>query len=252
MGERNSYTEEQVILIIDLYTRTPTSQVKDSNPDIIALCDFFNAHGYNSVVSGIRNKMENLKSVDPEYVSEGRVGRTKIRKGFKDLWLSELDNGFSDLDARVELAIEKIRHHLPDGGQQIITWKHRVGQAAYRERVLAAFDNSCCISGISTPELIQACHIKPFKVCEREGLNEQKMDVRNGLCMSLLHHKAFDRGLIGIDEEHRVMISPCWEDLAEDDSFFRPFEGKRIKETPRTIIGEEYLEYHRENIFIDS
>lgn len=251
MGERNSYTEEQEILIIDLYTRTPTSQVKDSNPDIIALCDFFNAHGYKSVVSGIRNKMENLKSVDPVYTVEGRVGRTKIRKSFKDLWLSELEIGFSDLDERVERAIEKIRSGTSSGNQQNTAWKHRVGQAAYRERVLASFDNSCCISGICTPGLIQACHIKPFKVCEKEGLDDQKMDVRNGLCMSLLHHKAFDEGLFTIDEEHRIFLSPVWEDLSMDDPFFRPYEGKRIKETPRTIIGEEYLEYHREKVFID-
>ena len=250
MGERNSYTKEQEILIIDLYTRTPTARIRDSNPEIIALCDFFNDNGYHSVVSGIRNKMENLKSVDPEYTADGRTGRNNIRQGFKELWLEELRSGFSELDKHVEWAVSEIVKHSPaDAAGAMPVWRHRSGQANYRDRVLAAFDNSCCISGIQTPDLIQACHIKPYRICERDGMEEQKTDVRNGLCMSVLHHKAFDSGLITIDEEHRLLISSEWEDLADDDTFFRPYEGRRIRETSRTIIGEEYLEYHRENIF---
>lgn len=253
MSERRSYTEEQEILIIDLYTRTPTSRISNGNPDIIALCDFFNSHGYPSVVSGIRNKMENLKSVDPEYTSDGRVGRGNIRKGFKDLWLSELEDGFSNLDKHVESAMAAIIAHRPeDGTSEVPAWKHRVGQAAFRERVLASFDDTCCISGIRTPGLIQACHIKPFRICKKEGAESQKMDVRNGLCMSILHHKAFDKGLFTIDEDHCVLLSSSLDGLPRDDTFFLPFEGSRIRETPRTMIGEEYLEYHRKNIFCDS
>ena len=194
--------------------------------------------------------MENLKSIDPDYTADGRTGRNNIKQGFKELWLEELNSGFSDLDKHVEWAVSEILAHSPASESvDPAPWKHRSGQANYRERVLAAFDNTCCISGIQTPDLIQACHIKPYKVCAEEGREDQKMDVRNGLCLSIMHHKAFDRGLITIDEDHRIVISSKWRDLADDDAFFRPYEGKYIRE-PRIALCEECLEYHREKVFI--
>ncbi len=252
MGSSYRYTKEQEILIIDLYTRTPTSRIRNSNPDIVELCRFFNDHGMPTVVSGIRNKMENLKSVDPDYVSDGRVGRTKMAKSLRELWDAEMETGFAHLDEHVAdaiAAIESGSSNRPSGTPP--QWSSRTGQAAFRERVLTAFGGQCCISGMSNPSLIQACHIKPYTTCHDEGRADQEMDVRNGLCMNVLFHKAFDAGLFTIDEQHRVLLSESIKDHPTEDEYFSRYDCMHIHETTRTHIGPDYLEYHRKNIFQD-
>ena len=51
-------------MIIDLYSRTPIPNIRNDNPEIAELCELLNRNGYSRTVSGIRNKMKNLKSVD--------------------------------------------------------------------------------------------------------------------------------------------------------------------------------------------
>ncbi len=251
MGSSYRYSPEEEILIIELYTRTPNEKIGDKNPEIIELNQFFNDNGYTTTVTGIRCKMENLKSVDPEYTEGGRVGRSHMSIPFRELWLEELETGFADLDVRSEEAVKKISLGKGDKPGTPIRYARRAGQDAFRERVLTAFGGECCISGMSTPSLIQACHIKPYSTCHDEGRTDQEMDVRNGLCMNALFHRAFDAGLFTIDEDHRVLLSDRIGEYPTERNFFKPYSSARIHETGRTIIGEEYLDYHRHNIFLD-
>ena len=248
VGQR--YTWEEETLIINLYSRTPIPNIRNDNPEIIELCELLNRNGYNRTVSGIRNKMENLKSVDDEYTSNGRVGRTNMSKELRSRWLGYCETGFIDLDNDVERALSMmgsvpISEPIPSSGST-----GRPGQDQFRRRVLAAYDNSCCISGIRIGELLEACHIKPYKICVEEGKLDQAMDMRNGLCMNRLHHRAFDQGLFGIDEDLHVILSPSL-DVPDDDTYFRPYEGMKIKEPRFSLVGEAYLEYHRKNVFVE-
>jgi putative restriction endonuclease len=79
--------------------------------------------------------------------------------------------------------------------------RQRLHQAVLRERVLAAYGYRCALSGLPEPRLIDAAHIVP---------NDKELglpDVRNGICMSKIHHAAFDAGLIGIDPDFIVHVS---------------------------------------------
>ena len=78
----------------------------------------------------------------------------------------------------------------------------RLHQSAFRERVLHAYDRRCALSGLPEISLIDAAHII------RDGDAELgQPDVRNGICMSKIHHAAFDSGLIGIDPDYKIHIS---------------------------------------------
>jgi putative restriction endonuclease len=79
--------------------------------------------------------------------------------------------------------------------------RQRLHQAVFRERVLAAYGHRCALSGLPEPRLIDAAHIVP----DDEELGQP--DVRNGICMSKIHHAAFDAGLIGIDADFIVHVS---------------------------------------------
>jgi putative restriction endonuclease len=56
-------------------------------------------------------------------------------------------------------------------------------------------------------ELLVASHILPRGECVAERLN-----VRNGICLSRLHDAAFDRGLISFDEDLRLLLSPSLDE----------------------------------------
>ena len=77
----------------------------------------------------------------------------------------------------------------------------RVHQAQFRTDVIKAYRARCALSGIARNELIVAAHIIPHA----EG---GEPVVQNGLCLSHLHHAAFDANLIGIDPDFRVHVSP--------------------------------------------
>lgn len=80
--------------------------------------------------------------------------------------------------------------------------KQRLHQSAFRERVVAAYGGRCALTGLPEVRLVDAAHIIPDGDVERG-----QPDIRNGICMSKLHHAAYDADLIGIDPDHRVHIS---------------------------------------------
>jgi putative restriction endonuclease len=90
----------------------------------------------------------------------------------------------------------------PERRYALRTIQQRLHQAMFRERVLAAYGRRCALSGLPEARLIDAAHIAPD--------SDQMLghpDVRNGICMSKIHHAAFDAGLIGIDPDLRIHVS---------------------------------------------
>ena len=86
--------------------------------------------------------------------------------------------------------------------------KQRLHQSSFRERVVAAYGGRCALSGLPEVRLVDAAHIIPDRD-EEFG----QPDIRNGICMSKLHHAAYDADLIGIDPDHRIHISERLLDL---------------------------------------
>ena len=67
--------------------------------------------------------------------------------------------------------------------------------------MLAAYGRRCAISGLPIPDLLQAAHIIPDR--DERG----RPEVRNGICLSTLHHAAYDRNLLGIDPDGGIHIA---------------------------------------------
>lgn len=73
--------------------------------------------------------------------------------------------------------------------------QQRVLQAQFRWTLLEAYGR-CALTRLAQPELLSAAHIL-----------DRAPDVQNGLCMSHLHHAAFEAHLIGIDADGRIHIA---------------------------------------------
>ena len=164
-------------------------------------------------------KLCNLASLDPVQRARGIKGLEGASKQDRLMW-NEFQGNLSVLGVESEqllhdlftkdetkevdfLQRDKVRLVAPTGPTETqATVKVRRGQQFFRQAVLNAYDVRCCISGINVPRLLVASHIKPWGKFPNDRLNP-----RNGLCLSTLHDAAFDAGLITLDDQLGVVLS---------------------------------------------
>ncbi|EHU3345976.1 TPA: HNH endonuclease [Acinetobacter baumannii] len=78
----------------------------------------------------------------------------------------------------------------------------RLGQGQFRKDLLKNFKSTCVLTGIRHESLLLASHIKAWKDCT----NEERLDTRNGLLLSALMDKLFDRYFITFDPDTLRLI----------------------------------------------
>jgi putative restriction endonuclease len=76
----------------------------------------------------------------------------------------------------------------------------KLRDASFSDRVLRAYGQSCAMCGVQL-RLIDAAHIVPAASSNDDSTS-------NGLALCALHHRAFDRALVSIDEKFRVVLNP--------------------------------------------
>jgi putative restriction endonuclease len=80
------------------------------------------------------------------------------------------------------------------------TAKRRLFQAAFRQRVLRAYRESCALCRLRHPELLDAAHITP----DADELGDPI--VSNGLALCKLHHAAFDGYFFTVRPDYRIEV----------------------------------------------
>jgi len=120
--------------------------------------------------------------------------------------------------------------------------KARNGQGKYRRLILEEFPAGCIITQINDERVLIASHIKPWMYSN----DEEKIDRYNGLLLAPTFDNLFDQGFITFQNDGIVNTSPYisplnWKKIGLQNN--KKFELKRNERR------EEYLEYHRLNIF---
>lgn len=92
----------------------------------------------------------------------------------------------------------------------------RNGQSIFKGRILKAYNNKCCITGESIPELLEAAHIQEYR-------NSSSNHTQNGLLLRIDIHRLFDNNLIFIDRDYTIHISSQIE-----NEYYRKYHGKII------------------------
>jgi putative restriction endonuclease len=77
--------------------------------------------------------------------------------------------------------------------------QRKVRDTRFRKNILAAYGHRCAASDIQL-DLLDAAHIIPVE--HERGTDEAK----NGLCLSALHHRAFDHGLLGVKRNYSIVF----------------------------------------------
>jgi len=132
--------------------------------------------------------------------------------------------------------------------ESIATVKVRRGQEFFREAVLNNYNNKCAVTGLPIRELLIASHILPWRKFETERLN-----VRNGLCLSRLHDAAFDAGLITFDSNLRLKMSKQLKSALPQRAVvenFLAYEGEALQLPKDAVLPDEkFLAVHRAGVF---
>lgn len=118
----------------------------------------------------------------------------------------------------------------------------REGQDEYRKKLLSECP-FCPITMINEESLLIASHIKPWAVSE----TKEKTDPNNGLILSPLYDKLFDRGFITFNDDKRVIISNWLSRQVKERIGIR--DNQLFQFLPLNSQRCQYLEYHRDSVF---
>ncbi|HAX9435431.1 TPA: HNH endonuclease, partial [Escherichia coli] len=76
-------------------------------------------------------------------------------------------------------------------------------------------------------------------------------EIPNGLALCAIHHKTFDKGTIGLDENLRVLVSDAVNGGEIIERSFWDFDGKIIAllQVRKNYPFEGVVEWHRKEVF---
>jgi HNH endonuclease len=249
------WTREELIIAFNLYCKIPFGQIDHRNAAIIAL-----ANVLGRTPSSLSWKLANFARLDPTLQARGIKGASHGSKGEVEVW-EEFNNNWDSLAFESERLLANLTHQsieelnglnedeLPkEGLERERMVRVRVNQRFFRATILTSYESQCCITGLARPELLAASHIAPWAKNPNNRMNP-----RNGLCLNLLHHKAFDEGLITITPEFRVCISSTLTTSNTGDAnniFFEQYNNQLARLPRRFLPDAMLLEWHNDTIFV--
>ncbi|MCK9387427.1 MAG: HNH endonuclease [Sulfuritalea sp.] len=254
------WTREQLKLAFHLYCQLPFGKLHSRNPEIMELAQLI---GRTS--GAVAMKLVNFASLDPAITTTGRTGLGNASALDREIW----DEFHADWEG---LAVECIQLRtaltkadgkptsteldtaesagLDDftGETRRIFTEQRIKQHFFRRAVLSSYRGRCCMSGLAEPRLLIASHIVPWSKDKANRLNPS-----NGLCLSAIHDKAFDKGLIALTDDFRVLVST--ELKRSEDAFIKnvllPLDGRPIELPERFVPNANFIARHRMEEFVD-
>jgi hypothetical protein len=240
MTPRKKWTRGELLVALNLYHKLTFGQLHARHTAIVAVAKKL-GRGANSLAM----KLSNFASLDPALRLRGIKGLAGASALDRAVW-EEFHRDLNETVPASEAALRelfsagesddvevlpqkgvRVRRRAPAGPTEVVVdVKVRRGQEFFRDAVLNNFGGRCGVTQLAVRDLLIASHILPWGTYPAERLN-----VRNGLCLSRLHDAAFDRGLIAFDEQMRLVLST------------------RLKEElPQRAVAESFAAYEGESL----
>lgn len=258
MTNSKLWLKEQVQLAFHLYCQIPFGKIDSRNKEIIELAKLI---GRTS--GAVAMKMLNIASLDPAITITGRVGLGNASALDREVW-ADFHEDWERLAVESQLLRQQLYKEIPTvfedencslntedftgETRQAITTQ-RIKQQFFRRAVLSGYRGRCCMSGLSESRLLIASHIVPWSLDKSNRLNPS-----NGLCLSAIHDRAFDKGLITLNDDFTIIISEQIKKRNDPfmDAIFLPLDGKKIECPDRFTPDVAMLDWHRNNLFLDN
>ena len=129
---------------------------------------------------------------------------------------------------------------LLTGWNELALASRRVNHSEFVRRVRARWGQSCVLTGIDRPGLVQACHIKPWSASEETP--HERLDPNNGLPLCIHLHYALDQFLIGFEDDGRLLVAQEMEPALRQ--LILAQNVGRLRLAP-TVEQQQYLGWHR-------
>ncbi|MFT3781483.1 MAG: HNH endonuclease [Nibricoccus sp.] len=253
------WTTDELILAMNVYGRLTFGQLHARNPLVVEV-----AKKLGRTPGSLAMKLCNIASLDPALQARGFRGLRGVSRLDREIW-DQFHSDWGYYSAESELrfnrlmaaAVPTTRSDSDDSDfvvregpteKESLT-RQRLGQQFFRRTVLVSYNNQCCITGTPITALLAASHIVAWADDPTQRLNP-----RNGLCLAKTQDAAFDRHLITLDDDCRVVLSKAIRDHFTSESVrvnFQPYEGKQISLPDRFRPSPELLARHRQ-LFVTS
>jgi len=250
------WSKEQVKLAFHLYCQIPFGKIDSRNKQVILLAKII-----GRTPSAVAMKMLNISSLDPAITSSGRSGLGNASALDREVW-DEFHADWERLAVESQLLREQSDYGVAEteepqsdvlipedftGETRRVLTEQRIKQNFFRRAVMSSYRGRCCMSGLSEPRLLIASHIVPWSKDKANRLNPS-----NGLCLSAIHDRAFDKGFITLTESYEIVVSNVLKQ--RNDDFIRdvitPLDGKVIELPERFIPSLEFMARHRNEVFL--
>lgn len=255
------WAESEILSAVALYYQIPFGAIDEKNPAVIEL-----ARHLGRRPGAVSLKLANLASLDPTVIASGRHGMANASQLDRKVFRKSANNWqqlAENLPMVVLEAIDRRRPHVDlkprvrdsaDADAAEVRQTEisgavmlRRGQEFFRNATLAAYRGRCCVTLLPIRELLRASHIIPWAVHA-----SFRLDPTNGLCLNSFYDAAFDRGLLTLDESHRVVFSRSLRERVTGEvwaEWFSGYEGRTIEMPERLVPRAAALLFHREQIF---
>jgi putative restriction endonuclease len=258
MGKRD-WTKEQLKVAFHLYCQLPFGSLHRGNKEIISL-----AGAIGRTPSAVAMKLVNFASLDPAITSTGRKGLGNASAADRDIW-NEFHADWERLATESGHLLEKFREdakpvikadddefvladYSSETRQQIVAT--RIKQAFFRRAVLSSYKGKCCMTGVTDHRLLLASHIVPWSKDKANRLNP-----KNGLCLSALHDRAFDKGLISVSPNFKICVSRELKQISTNTfvaTSLLALQDQMISLPERFLPDPTFLSWHFETQFLDN
>ena len=146
----------------------------------------------------------------------------------------------TEIEETTDLASDELRN------PSVVLTRRAFRDSAFRDIVAGGYNNACALSGIKLVNgggaaEVEAAHIRPVA---QDGPDSP----RNGIALSRTLHWAFDKGLLSLEDDGRILIArklipEQLNRLIIPDGIAHLPEAKVLHPHP------QFLRFHRENVF---
>ena len=143
-------------------------------------------------------------------------------------------------DAKFPFASQKPTASIPEEAP--------IRSAGFRQAIIGLYDYTCAVCRLRIVTMdgetaTDAAHIIPFHLSQND-------DVRNGVSFCKLHHWAFDKGLISLSGNYKVIVSLLMSDRRPTEWMLTELRDKSIllPERDKFYPAQDALAWHRETV----
>lgn len=135
--------------------------------------------------------------------------------------------------------IKRKRYEVADATSTIKT--RGSAQKAFADSVKTNYGYQCAITGVTTKDFLVASHIVPWSKDQTI-----RLDPSNGICLSLLVDRAFEKGYLLVEDDLTIRID--WGKVGNDQALqsqLRPYDGHKLSTPAREAPQPKYLQRRR-------